>query len=106
MKQTRKTPSDIFLDLAQMANGAASALGSLRTEIDVIRAGRADRQAAASGSVLREEFDAALGRMEALAARIAILEARFDELVKTPVKKKTKPARQAKAKSSKKTKKV
>ena len=43
MKQTRKTPSYIFLDLAQMANGVASALGNLRSEIDVIRAGRADR---------------------------------------------------------------
>ena len=26
MKQTRKTPSDIFVDLAQMARGAATAL--------------------------------------------------------------------------------
>ena len=85
MKQTRKTPSYIFLDLAQMANGAASALGNLRSEIDVIRAGRADRQAAASGSVPREDFDAALSRIEALAARIAVLEARLDALAQTPV---------------------
>ena len=34
MKQTRKTPSYIFLDLAQMVNGAASTLGNLRSEID------------------------------------------------------------------------
>ena len=39
MKQTRKKPSDIFIDLAQMANGAASALGSLRSEMDVIGQG-------------------------------------------------------------------
>ena len=106
MKQTRKTPSYFFLDLAQMANGAASALGNLRSEIDVIRAGRADRQAAASGSVLREDFDAALSRIEALAARITVLEAHFDALAQTPVTKKTKSARPAKAKSAKKAKKV
>ena len=106
MKQTRKTPSCIFLDLAQMANGAASALGNLRSEIEVIRAGRADRQAAASGSVPREDFDAALSRMEALAARIAVLEARLDALAQTPATAKTKPARPAKAKSAKKAKKV
>ncbi len=106
MKQTRKTPSYIFLDLAQMANGAASALGNLRSEIDVIRAGRADRQAAASGSVPREDFDAALSRIEAIAARIAVLEARLDAMAKTPVTTKSKPARPAKAKSAKKAKKV
>ena len=106
MKQARKTPSYIFLDLAQMANGAASALGNLRSEIDVIRAGRADRQAAASGSVPREDFDAALSRIEALAARIALLEARLDTLAQTRVTTKTKPVRPAKAKSAKKAKKV
>ena len=106
MKQTRKTPSYIFLDLAQMANGAASALGNLRSEIDVFRAGRADRQAAASGSVPREDFDAALSRIEALAARIAVLEARLDALAQTPVTTKIKTARPAKAKSAKKAKKV
>ena len=106
MKQTRKTPSFIFLDLAQMANGAASALGNLRSEIDVIRAGRADRQAAASGSVPREDFDAALSRIEALAARIALLEARLDALGQTPVTTKTTSARPSKAKSAKKAKKI
>ena len=106
MKQTRKTPSYIFLDLAQMANGAASALGNLRSEIDVFRAGRADRQAAASGSVPREDFDAALSRIEALAARIAVLEARLDALAQTSVTTKTKSARPAKVKSAKKAKKV
>ena len=106
MKQRRKTPSYIFFDLAQMANGAASALGNLRSEIDVIRAGRADRQAAASGSVPREDFDAALSRIEALAARIAVLEARLDALAKTPMTTKSKPASSAKAKSAKKAKKL
>ena len=106
MKQTRKTASDLFLDLAQVANGAASALGSLRSEMDVIRAGRADRRAAASGSVPREDFDAALSRIDALAARIALLEARIDTLAQPPVETKTKPARPAKAKLAKKIKKA
>ena len=106
MKQTRKKPSYIFLDLAQMANGAASALGNLRSEIDMIRAGRADRRAANSGCVPREDFDAALSRIEALAARIAVMEARLDTLAQNPVTAKTKPARRAKAKSAKKAKKV
>ena len=106
MKQTRKTPSYIFLDLAQMANGVASALGNLRSEIDVIRAGRAERQAAASGSVPREDFDAAISRIEALAARIAVLEARLDSVTQNPVTTKTKPARPAKAKSARKAKKI
>ena len=106
MKQTRKTPSHIFLDLAQMANGAASALGNLRSEIDVIRAGRADRQAAASGSVPREDFDAALSRIEALAARIAVLEARLDAPAQTPVTTQNIRPRPAKAKSAKKAKNV
>ena len=105
MKQTRKTPSYIFLDLAQMANGAASALSSLRSEIEVLRAGRADRHAAASGSVPREDFEAALSRIEALAARITVLEARLDTLAQTPVTTKTTSARPAKAKSAKKAKK-
>ena len=71
----------------------------------MIRAGRADRVAAVSGSVPREDFDAALSRIEALAARIALLEARIDTLAQPSVKTKTKPARPSKAKSAKKTKK-
>jgi BMFP domain-containing protein YqiC len=100
MKQTQKT-SNILFDLAQVANGAASALGSLRSEMDVIRAGRADRHAAASGSVPREDFDAALSRIEALAARITVLEASLDKRAKSYSKAKTKSARPAKVKSKK-----
>ena len=101
MKQTQKTTSNILFDLAQVANGAASALGSLRSEMDVIRAGRADRHAAASGSVPREDFDAALSRIEALAARITVLEASLDKRAKSYSKAKTKSARPAKVKSKK-----
>ena len=45
MRQNRNTPKDFISDLAQIANGAASAFGSLRAEMDVIRASRTDRAA-------------------------------------------------------------
>ena len=97
MTQNRPTPKDILTDLAQIANGAASAFGSLRSEMDVMKASRADRQAAASGSVPREDFDAALMRIEALAARIAVLEAELNSLKEAE----SRPARAAKTKAAK-----
>ena len=101
MRQNRPTPKDILTDLAQIENGAASAFGSLRSEMDVMKASRADRQAAASGSVPREDFDAALMRIDALAARIAVLEAELTSLKAAE----SKPARPAKAKTTKTTRK-
>ena len=50
------------------------------------------RQAAA-GAVPREDFDAALSRIQALSEQIAVLEARLDSLAQTRAKTKTKPAR-------------
>jgi len=70
------SPTNKFIsDLAQMANGAASALGGVREDIEMIRRGRQDRQQAAEGQVTREDFDSLVTRIEALAARIAVLEA-------------------------------
>ena len=102
MTDKRSAPSDLLTDLAQIANGAASALGSLRAEVDVIKASRTDRAAAAGGSVTREDFDAALTRIEALAARIAVLEAELNTL-KTGAVKPARPAKPKAAKSAKKT---
>ena len=102
MRQNRPTPKDIFTDLAQIANGAASAFGSLRSELDVIKASRTDRQAAAGGSVTREDFDAALMRIDALAARIAVLEAEVNSLKQV----KSEPARPGKAKAARSAKKT
>ena len=102
MRQNRPTPKDILTDLAQIANGAASAFGSLRSELDVMKASRIDRQAAARGSVTREDFDAALMRIEALAARIAVLEAELSSAKQVEPK----PARPAKAKAAKSAKKT
>ena len=45
-EQNRPTPKNILTDLAQIANGAVSAFGSLRSELDVMKASRTDRQAA------------------------------------------------------------
>ena len=71
--------SRFISDMAQMANGAATALGGLREEIDNITKQRTERHQNASGLVTREEYDALQTRHEALAARVAVLEARLAE---------------------------
>lgn len=67
--------SKFISDMAQMANGAASALGGLREEVDNIVKQRTERSQNSRGLVTREEFDALRTRHEALAARLAALEA-------------------------------
>ena len=71
--------SRFISDMAQMANGAATALGGLREEIDNIAKQRTERHQNASGLVTREEYDALQTRHEALAARVAVLEAQLAE---------------------------
>jgi BMFP domain-containing protein YqiC len=66
--------SNFMADLAQMANGAASAFGGMREEIDNLIRQRMDRSLNARGLVTREEFDALCTRHTALAARLALLE--------------------------------
>lgn len=78
--------SRFISDMAQMANGAASALGGLREEIDNIAKQRTERSQNTRGLVTREEFDALQTRHEALAARVAVLEAQLAEAVKSPAK--------------------
>ena len=87
--------SSFISDMAQMANGAASALGGLREEIDNIVKQRTERSLNARGLVTREEFDALRTRHEALAARLAALEA---QLAETPVKKPAKSSAKTSAK--------
>ena len=65
--------SNLMADLAQMANGAASAFGGMREEIDNLIRQRMERSLNARGLVTREEFDALCTRHEALAARLALL---------------------------------
>ena len=80
--------SKFMADLAQIANGAASAFGGMREEIDNIIRHRLERSLNARGLVTREEFDALRTRHEALAARLAMLESKA-----TPTPKMSKPAR-------------
>ena len=47
----------LISDLAQVANGAASAFGSMREEIENIVSARTERALNARGLVTREEFD-------------------------------------------------
>ena len=90
--------SRFISDMAQMANGAASALGGLREEIDNIAKQRTERSQNSRGLVTREEFDALQTRHEALAARVAVLEAQLAEAVKSSAKKA--PAQKAPAKKA------
>ena len=69
--------SNLMADLAQMANGAASAFGGMREEIDNIIRQRMERSVNARGLVTREEYDALRTRHEALAGRLALLEAKM-----------------------------
>ena len=72
--------SRFISDMVQVANGAATALGGLREEIDNIARQRTERHQNASGLVTREEYDALQTRHEALVARVAMLEAQLVEM--------------------------
>ena len=91
--------SRFISDMAQVANGAATALGGLREEIDNIARQRTERHQKSSGFVTREEYDALQTRHEALAARVAVLEAQFAEMsaaaASGPAEKKTAPKKTA-----------
>ena len=93
--------SRLISDMAQMANGAATALGGLREEIDNIARQRTERHQNASGLVTREEHDALQTRHEALAARSAVLEAQLAELAGAAAKPAAKKAATKKAAAKK-----
>ena len=89
--------SNFMADLAQMANGAASAFGGMREEIDNMIRQRMERSLNARGLVTREEFDALRTRHEAVAARLAALEAKMPTTADSPT---TAPARRKTAKAA------
>ena len=85
--------SNFMADLAQMANGAASAFGGMREEIDNMIRQRMERTLNGRGLVTREEFDALRTRHDAVAARLAALEAKMpttaDSSPTAPARRKT-----------------
>ena len=96
--------SNFMADLAQVANGAASAFGGVREEIDNLMRQRMERSLNARGLVTREEFDAWCTRHEAVAARLAALEAnmstRVDSAAAAPVRRKAAKATTSRAKKA------
>ena len=98
--------SNFMADLAQMANGAASAFGGMREEIDNLIRQRLERSLNARGLVTREEFDALRARHEAVAARLSALEAHIpkgaDSTAAKPARRKTAKATTTAAKKAKK----
>ena len=91
--------SNFMADLAQMANGAASAFGGIREEVDNLIRQRMERSLNARGLVTREEFDALSTRHAALAARLALLESLSQFATESQAKTgaKAKPASKLKA---------
>ena len=91
--------SKFISDMAQVANGVATALGGLREEIDNIARQRTERHQNAIGVVTREEYDALQARHEALAARVAVLEAQLAKMssaaASRPAAKKAAPKKTA-----------
>ena len=77
-----KPRSNLISDLAQMANGAASALGTMREDVQMMRRGRAERSQAAAGMVTQEDFEALMSRVDVLSARIAYLESQLKQPAK------------------------
>ena len=96
--------SRLISDMAQMANGAASALGGIREEVDNIVKQRTERSLNARGLVTREEFDALRTRHDAVAARLAALESWLAETASSSKKAAKKAAKSAgtRAKAAKK----
>ena len=95
------TPRSNFMaDLAQMANGAASAFGGMREEVDSLIRQRMERSLNARGLVTREEFDALSTRHAALAARLALLESMSQSTAESQAKTTAKTKRASKLKAA------
>ena len=96
--------SNFMADLAQVANGAASAFGGIREEIDNLIRQRMERSLNVRGLVTREEFDALRTRHEAVSARLAALEAnmpiRADSAKAAPARRKLAKTKTSRAKKA------
>ena len=71
------TRPSLLSDFAQMASGAASAFGGMKSEIDMMVQSQVERVLAKRGLVAREDFEALEARHSALAERIATLESQL-----------------------------
>jgi len=107
MRVKMQPENKIFDDIARVAGGAASALGSLKDQIRNEIRHRVDSVIANMDMVRREEFDAvsamaAKARLEqeALEKRVAVLEAKLG--IKAPTKKTTAKKTAAKKPAAKK----
>lgn len=92
-----QTQNPFFDDLARMANGALGALSGLRAEIEALVRQQMERFTSGMDMVSREEFEAvrdmaakARAENDALAKRVADLEARLGEAA-APAKPKAAP---------------
>ena len=94
--------SNFMADLAQMANGAASAFGGVREEVDNLIRQRMEHSLSSHGLVTREEFDALSTRHAALAARVALLESMRHPATKSEAKTMAKAKRASKLKTAQK----
>jgi BMFP domain-containing protein YqiC len=105
-----QTQNPFFDDLARMAGGALGALSGLRAEMEALIRQQMDRFMAGADMVPREEFEVvremaikARTEQEALAQRVAALEARLAGVAPVapePAPAKTRAARRAKAAKS------
>jgi BMFP domain-containing protein YqiC len=102
-----QTDNRLLDDLARMANGALNTLSGVREEIETRVRERVERMLADMDMVPREEFDAvkamaqkAREEQEDLAAKVAVLERRLDEIAAAPPKKPATRRRTATSKSA------
>ncbi|MCB2101384.1 MAG: accessory factor UbiK family protein [Rhodobacterales bacterium] len=86
-----QTNNRLFDDLAKVANGAVSTLVGVKDELEALVRQQIERLVTEMDLVPRDEFDAvratavkAREEQEALAARVAELEARLDALAPKP----------------------
>ena len=86
-----QTENRLLDDLARVATGALGALTGVRDEVETRLREQFERVLSRMNLVRREEFDAvqamaakARAEQEALAARVAALEARLDAMSSTP----------------------
>ena len=95
-----QTQNRLFDDFARVASSAFNTLGGLKEEIELRVKERVERMAAEMDLVTREEFDAvqemaanARAEQEAMAVKLAELEAKLEAMSAKPAARKRAPAK-------------